>query len=253
MGKYFRVGNFANRAGISIRTLRYYDQIGLLEPSAHSESGQRLYTELDYARLQQILTLKLIGLSLEEIRQLLTTDLAGIEYLLERQKQALEQQAQQLLQVVQTIERAQNAIRAAHELDLETLINIIRMVNMHTQSDWLSQFVDEKGQEKLAAYNQQLSLANHKQAGLAWKTLFEDIQQHMNEDIHNPVVQQLVMRWDDLMAQFTSNNPEFAARLSAAYADLDHAPDVDSAPPELQTWITEIRDAAAFIQRARAG
>lgn len=252
MGKYFRVGDFANRAGISIRTLRYYDQIGLLKPTAHSESGQRLYTALDYARLQQILTLKLIGLSLEEIRQLLTTDLAGIEHLLERQKQALEQQARQLLQVVQTIERAQNTIRAAHELDLETLINIIRMVNMHTQSDWLSQFVDEKEQEKLAAYNQQRSLIDHKQAGLAWKTLFEDIQGHMDEDIHNPVVQQLVMRWDDLMAQFTSNNPEFAARLNAAYADLDHAPDVDNAPLELQAWVRDLRDAAAFIQWARA-
>ncbi|MBZ0282373.1 MAG: MerR family transcriptional regulator [Anaerolineae bacterium] len=252
MGKYFRVGDFANRAGISIRTLRYYDQIGLLEPSAHSESGQRLYTELDYARLQQILTLKLIGLSLEEIRQLLTTDIAGIEHLLERQKQALEQQARQLLQVVQTIEHAQNAIRAAHELDLETLINIIRMVNMYTQSDWLSQFVDAKGQAALAARDQHLSLHDHKQAGLAWKTLFEDIQQHMDKDFHDPAIKHLIARWDDLMAQFASGDPEFAARLNAAYTDLDHAPDVDNAPPELQAWVRDLRDAAAFIQRARA-
>jgi DNA-binding transcriptional MerR regulator len=54
-------------AGLTVRTLRYYDQIGLFRPSGHSDSGYRLYTQTDITRLQQILSLKELGLSLEQI------------------------------------------------------------------------------------------------------------------------------------------------------------------------------------------
>ena len=69
--KHYRIGDFANKAGVTVRTIRYYDRIGLLRPTSRSDANQRLYSELDFARLQQILTLKLIGLSLEEIKGLL--------------------------------------------------------------------------------------------------------------------------------------------------------------------------------------
>ena len=62
--KHYRIGDFANKAGVTVRTIRYYDRIGLLRPTSRSDANQRLYSELDFARLQQILTLKLIGLSL---------------------------------------------------------------------------------------------------------------------------------------------------------------------------------------------
>jgi DNA-binding transcriptional MerR regulator len=56
---------------VSIRTLRYYDKVGLLSPSQYTEAGYRLYTDADLLRLQQILALKFLGFSLEEIKHCL--------------------------------------------------------------------------------------------------------------------------------------------------------------------------------------
>lgn len=68
MQSYWKVGELAKLTGLTIRTLRFYDQIGLFSPSGHSDSGHRLYGEADIRRLQQIMSLKDLGLSLEEIK-----------------------------------------------------------------------------------------------------------------------------------------------------------------------------------------
>src|SRR5262245_60645505 len=62
-----KVGELSKRTGLTIRTLHHYDAIGLLKPSLHTEAGYRLYTAGDVARLQQILSLREFGFSLEEI------------------------------------------------------------------------------------------------------------------------------------------------------------------------------------------
>ncbi|EPY11229.1 MULTISPECIES: MerR family transcriptional regulator [Paenibacillus] len=72
MEQLWKVGDLAKLTGLTLRTLRFYDQIGLFSPSAHSDSGHRLYNQADLSRLQQILSLKELGLSLEEIKSVVT-------------------------------------------------------------------------------------------------------------------------------------------------------------------------------------
>ena len=67
----WKVGQLAKLTGITVRTLHHYDQIGLLVPSLHSDAGHRLYSGMDIARLQQIISLKQLGFSLDEIGDLL--------------------------------------------------------------------------------------------------------------------------------------------------------------------------------------
>jgi MerR family transcriptional regulator, copper efflux regulator len=62
-----RIGELAQRAGVTPRTIRYYESLGLLGPSEREGSGFRYYTEAELARLQKIQALKELGLSLEEI------------------------------------------------------------------------------------------------------------------------------------------------------------------------------------------
>src|SRR6202007_1246530 len=66
-----KVGELARRTGLTVRTLHHYDEIGLLRPSLHTDSGHRLYTGADIARLQQVLSLRQLGFSLEEVRDCL--------------------------------------------------------------------------------------------------------------------------------------------------------------------------------------
>ncbi|MCZ8522923.1 MULTISPECIES: MerR family transcriptional regulator [Paenibacillus] len=71
MPQYWKVGELAKLTGLTVRTLRFYDQIGLFSPSGHSDHGHRLYYEADIKQLHQILSLKDLGLSLEEIHSVL--------------------------------------------------------------------------------------------------------------------------------------------------------------------------------------
>src|SRR5690349_19919689 len=63
----WKVGELAERTGVSVRTLHYYEELGLLTPSDRTPSGHRLYTADDVARLQQIRSLQQLGLSLDEV------------------------------------------------------------------------------------------------------------------------------------------------------------------------------------------
>lgn len=66
-----QIGELAERTGLSIRTLRHYDEIGLLRPSARTEGGFRLYTADDESRLLLIRRMKPLGYSLEQMGELL--------------------------------------------------------------------------------------------------------------------------------------------------------------------------------------
>ncbi|MDQ1084794.1 MerR family copper efflux transcriptional regulator [Microbacterium proteolyticum] len=67
-----QIGELAERTGLSIRTLRHYDEIGLLRPSARSDGGFRLYTADDESRLLLIRRMKPLGYSLEQMGELLS-------------------------------------------------------------------------------------------------------------------------------------------------------------------------------------
>jgi MerR family transcriptional regulator, repressor of the yfmOP operon len=74
-GGRLRIGEAAARAGVSVRTLRYYEELGLLAPSAHSPGGARRYAEEDLARLDRIRELKdLLGFNLDEVRIVLAAE-----------------------------------------------------------------------------------------------------------------------------------------------------------------------------------
>src|SRR5690242_11622672 len=87
------IGEVAERIGLSLRTIRYYEEVGLLTPSARTQGGFRLYTEADATRLQLVKDMKPLGFSLDEMRDLLgvldrldedATDIAAREQLIER-------------------------------------------------------------------------------------------------------------------------------------------------------------------------
>jgi len=73
--RLYRIGELADQLGISARTLRYYEELGLLTPSGHSAGGSRRYTEANRDRVLRIRELQAImGFNLEEIRQILHAD-----------------------------------------------------------------------------------------------------------------------------------------------------------------------------------
>lgn len=73
--KLMRIGQFASRVGVSVRTARYYEELGLLTPTRVTAGGSRLYGEVAVARLERIIELKeLMNFSLEEVRLVVEFD-----------------------------------------------------------------------------------------------------------------------------------------------------------------------------------
>ena len=70
-GKHMQIGEVAARTELSLRTIRHYEEAGLVVPSARSQGGFRLYTEADVARLMVIRRMKPLGFTLDQMRDLL--------------------------------------------------------------------------------------------------------------------------------------------------------------------------------------
>ena len=103
--KAYTVSQLAKMAGVSVRTLHHYDQIGLLAPSARTEAGYRLYGEPELLRLQQILFFKELDLPLAEVRQILDDPRFDQVTALEHHRQMLHRRMERLARLLKTIDR----------------------------------------------------------------------------------------------------------------------------------------------------
>ncbi|HBA63351.1 MAG TPA: MerR family transcriptional regulator [Lachnospiraceae bacterium] len=101
----YRIKELAGLAGVSARTLRYYDQIGLLKPLCKSEAGYRVYGEEEVNRLQQILFYKERGLELSEIRNILSEKEFDVLQALTEHLEALQKQQERITRLIATVEK----------------------------------------------------------------------------------------------------------------------------------------------------
>lgn len=129
---YYSSGEFARMAGVTLRTIRYYDKQNILKPSLVTEAGARFYTDEDFARLQQILLLKYLGFSLEDIREMTFAD-ADYHFLLNSLDVQLKL-VQDRIEKMQLMERAirdtAKEVRATHTVDWNRMLNLIHLTGM---------------------------------------------------------------------------------------------------------------------------
>src|SRR6476660_8299703 len=120
-----KVGEMAQRTGLTVRTLHHYDAIGLLRPSLHSEAGYRLYTAGDIARLQQVMSLRQLGFSLDEVRECL--DRPGFSPLevIELHIARLREQIELRRKLCERLETLAEQFRPAGEVSAEEFLQAI--------------------------------------------------------------------------------------------------------------------------------
>jgi DNA-binding transcriptional MerR regulator len=126
--KYYKIGQLANLVGVSPRTIRYYEEIGLLNSIKRMEGGKRVYTDQDCQRLQFIKRLKHLGLTLAEMQEL--ENIYRIhrtnKKVLPRLLELLDGHVEKIEERVQNLEKLRSEILSYHErirtkLDDETL------------------------------------------------------------------------------------------------------------------------------------
>lgn len=145
MEKTYGIGIFANLTGIPVRTLHYYDEVGLLKPR-RLPSGHRTYEPDDIITLQKIVSLKTMGFSLERIKEFLqhpTYDLSLVE-VLKLQRESLEAARAELDQSLDMIARITAILQHEEQLDHQLLFNLIHnMSHEGKQREWVAGHLSE--------------------------------------------------------------------------------------------------------------
>lgn len=217
-----KVGELAKQTGVSVRTLHYYDEISLLSPSHRTEAGYRLYDESDIIRLQQIVSLRQIGFSLEEIRECLEQRSFSVEHIIQLHTTRLREQiqlSQKLLYRLETIAQTMSSMETA---SVEALIETIKVMIM------LEKYYTPEQLETLKQRQEVLGEEQIQQAQADWQMLIEQARTEMAKgtDPTSAPVKVLARRSLELIQAFTGGDPGIEQSLNQMYQQ--EQPDVAS-------------------------
>ena len=154
---YLTIGELARRVGVTVRTIQYYDQQGLLSPSAKGPQNQRLYTDDNVKDLYRILTLKYLGLSLAQIKSdaALYREPAALQELADEQMDAIEEQFQSLFKRMTTLRSLHDESLDDASVNWEAMADTIERCQGESQFFWrLTCIRDDAPASEEAAENQ---------------------------------------------------------------------------------------------------
>jgi MerR family transcriptional regulator, thiopeptide resistance regulator len=229
----WKVGELARRTSLSVRTLHWYDEIGLLTPSYHSATGHRLYTPEDLARLQQILALRQLGLALEEVRACLDdadfSPLALMEAHLCRLRELIDVQRR----LCERLESIAARLRSAEMVSIEDLLQTIEDMNM------FEKYYTPEQLEQLKERSRQVGEERIRQAETEnWPQLLAAVRSEMDKgsDPASAPVQALARRWMALVQEFTGGDPGIETSLRTMYQQEQtiHGMDVAAMQPMME-------------------
>lgn len=227
---YYQAGEFAARAGVTVRTLHYYDETGLLEPSMRSEAGYRLYSDGDLVRLGQISTLQLIGFPLKHIKEILDGKQLTLASALRLQREMIVQKRKQLDGVIAAIEIAERSLAGDPAAQLTALRAVMEQIHMQQNWDWVKEKYTPEQLEKLA---ERYDPAMQEQWSNQWSTLIARVQAAAGKgDPGSDEAQALAKEWRELIGAFTGGDPGIEESLAGVYKDERAQMPFDSATGE---------------------
>lgn len=206
MTKYWKVGELAELTGLTVRTLRFYDQIQLFSPSDHSESGHQLYNKSNLSKLQQILSLKQLGLSLEDIHSVLNgstnyslPEVLGIQ--ITRIKEGITKQ--QIL--LKELESVWTLCQNKWSLTGENLTNLLGAMKMNQENYFTKEQLNKMKKE----YGS-IDVETLRKREQDFNMILEKLHDHMQKGTPatDKNVQELAKQWNKIANSFSANDPD---------------------------------------------
>lgn len=239
----YTVKQLANLANVSVRTLHYYDEIGLLKPATVGQNNYRYYDEAALFRLQQILFFRELELELEQIKAILAKPNFDLISALQLHRQALQQKIERLQGLIQTVDT--------------TILHLTGEVNM-SKKKIFEGFSEEKQKQYEQEAMQLYGEDNVKQSIKLWNSysaakkeeimkeggvVYTDIVANMPHGPKSAEVQTILKRWHQHLRYFYEPSLEVLAGLGAMYHDH----------PDFNATFTAIHpDLPAFLKAAIA-
>jgi DNA-binding transcriptional MerR regulator len=231
----WKVGELSKLTGLTIRTLHYYDEIGLLHPSFRTDSGHRLYAEDDIVKLQQIMSLRELNFSLDEIKEFFENPEYNPMDILEMQIDRLSQEIRLKEELRQQLQELWEVFRSWEKPSLEQFINSIELIK--NQSEY---FTQEQIHRMKKQYDGLNSIEADKFAN-SWSKLIFLFQSEMEKStpIDNPRVIELARRWKEGIDFFTGGDEGIINSAERYYTDNPHAARGSGMSGELYKYIKD--------------
>jgi DNA-binding transcriptional MerR regulator len=216
MTKYWKVGELAELTGLSIRTLRYYDQINLFSPSEYTASGHRRYTHGDLQKLHEILVLKQMGLSLEEIQEMINSDennsaMETIDKQIDRVQEDIQIQQQLLNQ----LEKTKKELADKKYVSMKELTSIFELMKMNR-----SKYFSNAQLTEMRSYYEQVDQDALKAAEEEFQLVLTNLrlEKEKGTSPKAKTVKELAMRWENMAYSSSKGDPEIEKNAEAIYA-----------------------------------
>jgi DNA-binding transcriptional MerR regulator len=242
-GQLWSIGELAALCGVTVRTLHHYDQIGLFPASGRTDAGHRRYSEEDVRRLYRIRALQTLGLSLEQVREVLTAspdDVGAVRRLLTSQLSALHDQAEHAL-------RLQRQIQALLDNMSETVPGGDQFISILEGMTMYEKYFTEEQRAELTQRRAELGPAAVDDARTTLAKLVEEGLSHVsaNTPVDDPAVRDFAKRWDALGSQFHSTD---ATKAAARSMWRENSPELSARLP----WPADrLQELVAYLQRVR--
>ncbi|MEM7201564.1 MAG: MerR family transcriptional regulator [Planctomycetota bacterium] len=219
-----RVGEIAERAGVSVRTLHHYHQIGLLVPSAASDGGHRRYTSVDVVRLQQIRSLVDLGLPLEEVGAMLGTRRGSPVEVLRLHRSRLRQRIAHQEELCGRLDDVLEPLETGVAPTVEVLLRSLRA------TERVRRHFGPEQREALRQREEALGADAMPEAEREWAEIFGDLEDAVVRGVAptSPEVVALARRARGLIASFTGGDAGLESSLRSLYAETGHASVLDA-------------------------
>lgn len=211
----WKVGELAERTGLTVRTLHHYDEIGLLPPSKRTPTGHRQYGEAEVERLSRIVALRGAGLSLDEISRALDGPEGTLDRVLARHVEQLGTQIEHGTRLRERLKGLRRWLRSNGGVPVDALFEIMEVIvkpeSYYTpeQLDQLKKRGEMLGEETIRSVEQE------------WPQLIAKMKAAMDRgaDPQSEEVQALATRWKELVEMFTGGDAGITKSLSNFYKD----------------------------------
>jgi DNA-binding transcriptional MerR regulator len=215
----YTVKQLSDLAGVSVRTLHYYDEIGLLEPSSVGENGYRYYADEAVFRLQQILFFRELDFSLNEIQTILDDPLFDVLAALHAHRKALKAKARRLNDLIQTVDG--------------TILHLTGEINMSKKKLFAGFTAEEEkryAQEAREQYGAQevdesyrrwnsYTAAQKDAIKAEGQAIYKDLVALIEKGPDSPEVQQVIARWHQHLRFFYEPSVERRGGLGQLYVE----------------------------------
>lgn len=223
-----KVGELSQYCGLTVRTLHHYDSIGLLAPSARSDSGYRLYDRHDVARLHQILALKHLGLSLADIGAVLAAPGQNLALIVERQIQLLEQQIEDGKKLHSRLSHLHQEIIRGEEPELADWLTTLEMMSMYDK------YFSADEIKRLPLLD-----AGETEIATEWASLVKAVREAIESKLpaESLDAQELARRWMAMLTRDTNGDPRLVAKLNAMQYQEYAAQEMTGITPEVMDYV----------------